>query len=78
MTVEEGGRWQIVCRHGVVVATLFTRPNGCVRLACEPIAQAYVSLSWWIEIPADFKEAESVGRACALRCGKEVSSTVSL
>jgi hypothetical protein len=33
MAVEEGGGWQVVCRHGVEDATMFAGRNGCVRLA---------------------------------------------
>jgi hypothetical protein len=33
MAVEVGGRWQVVCRHGVGDAMMFARRSDCVRLA---------------------------------------------
>jgi hypothetical protein len=82
MAVEVCGRWQVVCRHGVGDATMFARRSGCVRLAgwqaYGPIANGYVSMIWWNKFCADLKEARSVGRVWSLKCGKGVSSTVSL
>lgn len=66
MAVEEGGRWQIVCRHGVVVETKSTQKIGCVRVAevaRGPIATVYVSTICWIKYNADLKESRSDGRA---------------
>jgi hypothetical protein len=67
MSVEEGGRWQVMCCHGVGDATMFARRNGCVRLAERLTSQlrmrTYQWINGWIRFCADLKESRSVGRA---------------